>query len=66
VLERDLRLLAGGRTTKEIAGDLRSNDPLHFSSRSQIYREKLESERQNSGLNESLVAGYGLVGPVLL
>lgn len=45
----------------EIAGDLRSNDPLHFSSRSQVYREKLESERQSSGLTESLVAGYGLI-----
>jgi len=46
---------------EEIAADLRSNDPLHFSSRAQVYREKLESERQNSGLNESLVAGCGKI-----
>ncbi len=46
---------------EEIAADLRSSDPLRFSSRSQVYREKLESERQNSGLNESLVAGRGKI-----
>lgn len=45
----------------EIAGDLRSTDPLRFSSRSQVYREKLESERQNLGVAESLVIGYGLI-----
>jgi acetyl-CoA carboxylase carboxyl transferase subunit beta len=45
----------------EIAADLRSNDPLHFSSRSQVYREKLESARQTSGLTESVVVGYGLI-----
>src|SRR5215813_26564 len=41
----------------EIAHDLRSTDPLQFSSRSQVYREKLETARQSSGLSESLIAG---------
>jgi acetyl-CoA carboxylase carboxyl transferase subunit beta len=48
-------------TFQEIAGELRPSDPLQFASRSQVYREKLESERQSSGLNESVVTGRGLI-----
>src|SRR5262249_25980699 len=58
--ERLEQLLDSG-SFEELAADLRSNDPLHFSSRAQVYREKLESERQTSGLNESLVAGCGTI-----
>ena len=56
-----IELLLDPDSFEEVAANLRSNDPLHFSSRSQVYREKLETERQNSGLNESLVAGCGKI-----
>jgi acetyl-CoA carboxylase carboxyl transferase subunit beta len=45
----------------ELAGDLIPVDPLHFVSRSQKYREKLEEERAKSGLKESVVAGTGRI-----
>jgi acetyl-CoA carboxylase carboxyl transferase subunit beta len=45
----------------ELAGDLIPLDPLHFVSRSQVYREKLEENREKSGLKESVVAGTGRI-----
>jgi acetyl-CoA carboxylase carboxyl transferase subunit beta len=45
----------------ELAGDLVSVDPLHFVSRSQKYREKLDEVRAKSGLKESVVAGTGRI-----
>jgi acetyl-CoA carboxylase carboxyl transferase subunit beta len=45
----------------ELAADLIPVDPLHFVSRSQKYREKLEELRANTGLKESVVAGTGRI-----
>jgi acetyl-CoA carboxylase carboxyl transferase subunit beta len=45
----------------ELAGDLIPVDPLHFVSRSQKYREKLDEVRAKSGLKESVVAGTGRI-----
>jgi acetyl-CoA carboxylase carboxyl transferase subunit beta len=45
----------------ELAADLIPVDPLHFVSRSQKYREKLDEERAKSGLKESVVAGTGRI-----
>jgi acetyl-CoA carboxylase carboxyl transferase subunit beta len=50
----------------ELAGDLVPVDPLHFVSRSQKYREKLEEERAKSGLKESVVAGTGRIEDLAL
>jgi acetyl-CoA carboxylase carboxyl transferase subunit beta len=45
----------------ELAADLIPVDPLHFVSRSQKYREKLEELRASTGLKESVVAGTGRI-----
>lgn len=45
----------------ELAADLIPVDPLHFVSRSQKYREKLEELRASTGLRESVVAGTGRI-----
>lgn len=52
-----IRLLADERSFREFAVELRSSDPLGFVSRSQSYAAKLETEYENSGLNDSVVAG---------
>nr|HET6905300.1 acetyl-CoA carboxylase, carboxyltransferase subunit beta [Ktedonobacteraceae bacterium] len=45
----------------EMEADIVSVDPLHFSSQSQIYAEKLEHERKKVALNEAVVIGHALI-----
>ena len=59
--EERIALLLDPDSFVEIAGDLRSSDPLHFVSRSQSYQAKLESERATTGLNEGVVVGRGRI-----
>lgn len=56
-----IELLLDPDSFQEIAGEMRSTDPLSFVSRSQSYRAKLQSEHANSGLPEGVVIGRGLV-----
>ncbi|MBA3825579.1 MAG: acetyl-CoA carboxylase carboxyltransferase subunit beta [Ktedonobacterales bacterium] len=42
--------------------DLRSADPLHFSSRNVAYAEKLDEARAKTGISESVIAGMGAIG----
>src|SRR5579884_235100 len=63
-----VHLLLDPDSFQEFASDVGPSDPLRFVSRSQSYREKLASERENTGLDESVVVGRGrLAGvPVVL
>lgn len=45
----------------ELDGDLRSNDPLRFVSRSQPYAAKLDEAREKTGVSESVIAGMGAI-----
>jgi acetyl-CoA carboxylase carboxyl transferase subunit beta len=56
-----VELLLDKDSFEEFAQDLRSADPLEFVSKSQSYRTKLETERANAGLNESVVVGRGRI-----
>ncbi len=56
-----IELLVDPGSFEELGRELRSTDPLNFVSRAQSYLTKLESERMSTGLNESVVTGWGLV-----
>jgi acetyl-CoA carboxylase carboxyl transferase subunit beta len=56
-----IELLVDQGSFVEVDADIISADPLHFVSQSQIYAEKLKSERQKLGLNESVVIGYARI-----
>ena len=56
-----IKLLVDQDSFVEVDADIVSADPLHFVSRSQTYAEKLESERQKVGLNESVVIGHATI-----
>ena len=56
-----IKLLVDQGSFVEVDADIVSADPLHFVSRSQTYAEKLESERQKVGLNESVVIGHAAI-----
>ncbi len=43
----------------EINADMRSGDPLGFASEGEVYPQKAASTRRKSGINESLITGYG-------
>ncbi len=54
-------LLVDPDSFTELDADMRSSDPLEFVSRSQSYKEKLQREREASGLNEGVVIGSGRI-----
>ncbi|HEX9067148.1 MAG TPA: acetyl-CoA carboxylase, carboxyltransferase subunit beta [Ktedonobacterales bacterium] len=59
--QRRIDLLLDPETFEEFAGELRSNDPLHFVSRSQSYKDKLAAEATSTGLSEAVVVGHGTI-----
>jgi acetyl-CoA carboxylase carboxyl transferase subunit beta len=56
-----IELLTDPASFTEIDQDIISVDPLHFSSRSQVYATKLEEERQAVNLNEGVVSGHATI-----
>ncbi len=56
-----IELLTDPASFTEIDRDIISADPLHFSSRSQVYATKLAEERQAVNLNEGVVSGCATV-----
>jgi acetyl-CoA carboxylase carboxyl transferase subunit beta len=56
-----IELLTDPASFNEIDRDIISVDPLHFSSRSQVYVTKLEEERQAVNLNEGVVSGHATI-----
>jgi acetyl-CoA carboxylase carboxyl transferase subunit beta len=57
-----IELLVDQGSFVERDADLVSSDPLHFVSQSQVYTQKLESERQKADLQESVIIGHALIG----
>jgi acetyl-CoA carboxylase carboxyl transferase subunit beta len=55
--EERIKLLADEDSFDEFARGMSLSDPLGFVSRSQPYRAKLETERQNTGLDDAVVVG---------
>ncbi len=45
----------------EFAANLRSTDPLRFVARSGAYRDKLEAEREKTGMEDAVVVGHGRI-----
>jgi acetyl-CoA carboxylase carboxyl transferase subunit beta len=45
----------------EVNAHIRTADPLKFASEEEVYPEKIAKTRKKSGINESLVTGYGTV-----
>jgi acetyl-CoA carboxylase carboxyl transferase subunit beta len=45
----------------EFAGNLRSTDPLGFVARSGAYRDKLEAERDKTGMEEAVMVGHARI-----
>lgn len=56
-----IELLLDPETFQPISDDLQPVDPLHFVSRSQSYRSKLQTEQASSGLSEGVAIGKGLI-----
>jgi acetyl-CoA carboxylase carboxyl transferase subunit beta len=56
-----IELLVDQGSFVEVDANIISADPLHFACQSQIYAEKLESERLKVGLNESVVIGHATI-----
>lgn len=56
-----IELLVDQGSFVEVDANIISADPLHFASQSQIYAEKLESERLKVGLNESVIIGHAAI-----
>lgn len=56
-----IKLLADEDSFEEFARGMRLSDPLGFVSRSQPYRAKLETERQNTGLDDAVVVGLARI-----
>lgn len=54
-------LLLDPGSFREFANDLPLADPLHFSSRALSYATDLKSKRESTGLDESVVVGYGQI-----
>ena len=46
----------------EINANLTTADPLNFSGEGEVYPQKIAQTRKKSGINESLITGYGTVG----
>src|SRR5215469_4020442 len=51
-------LLADPGSFVEMDADIISVDPLHFVSRSEVYADKLEEKRRDTGMNEAVVIGH--------
>ncbi len=45
----------------EINAELKTGDPLKFASEGEVYPQKIAQTRRKSGINESLITGYGTV-----
>jgi acetyl-CoA carboxylase carboxyl transferase subunit beta len=50
----------------EFAANLRSSDPLRFVARSGAYRDKLESEREKTGMDDAVVVGHARIDNIPL
>jgi acetyl-CoA carboxylase carboxyl transferase subunit beta len=59
--DRRIEQIADEGTFEDLTPGLRSADPLRFVSRSQSYRDKLESERAATGLNAGVVTGRATI-----
>ncbi|HEX9035767.1 MAG TPA: acetyl-CoA carboxylase, carboxyltransferase subunit beta [Ktedonobacterales bacterium] len=51
---------------REFAANLRSTDPLQFVARSGSYRDKLESEREKTGMEDAVVIGHARIDDIPL
>lgn len=56
-----IEILVDSGSFAEMDANLVSIDPLHFTSQSQIYAEKLEEERRKSGVNSAVVTGQATI-----
>src|SRR5581483_7386759 len=56
-----IQLLVDAASYVEFDADVVSADPLHFVSQSQVYAQKLVSEREKTGLNEAVTTGYATI-----
>ena len=56
-----IALLVDQDSFVETDADIVSTDPLHFASRSQSYKAKLDEEHNNVGLNEGVVVGHASI-----
>ncbi|MBA2393526.1 MAG: acetyl-CoA carboxylase carboxyltransferase subunit beta [Ktedonobacteraceae bacterium] len=54
-------LLVDADSFVEVDADIASADPLNFVSQSQVYAEKLKSERQKAQINEGVVIGHATI-----
>ncbi|MGH2505081.1 MAG: acetyl-CoA carboxylase, carboxyltransferase subunit beta, partial [Ktedonobacterales bacterium] len=66
-LER-IELLVDPDSFNEFAANLRSTDPLRFVARSGAYRDKLEAEREKTGMEDAVMTGLARIEetPVVL
>ncbi len=56
-----IELLVDRDSFVEQDADIISVDPLKFVSRAQVYAQKLEEERKDSGLNEAVIIGHATI-----
>lgn len=61
-----IQILLDPGSFEELAQELHSIDPLHFTSLSQSYQAKLEFERASTELSEAVVVGRGRIEGLLL
>lgn len=57
-------ILLDPKTFQEIGSRISSSDPLKFSDGKGSYAEKAAETRQKTGLNESIVTGYGAINGI--
>lgn len=57
----DMLVDPGPENFTEFAANLRSTDPLRFVARSGAYRDKLEAEREKTGMEDAVMVGLGRI-----
>jgi acetyl-CoA carboxylase carboxyl transferase subunit beta len=63
-----IQYLADEGTFEQVWADLRSSDPLRFTSKGLSYKERLKAEQERSGQNEAMIIGKAFIKgrPVIL
>lgn len=56
-----IELLVDRDSFTEFSANLRSTDPLHFMARSGAYRDKLEAEREKTGMEDAVIVGHARI-----
>lgn len=56
-----IELLVDPDSFTEFSANLRSTDPLHFMARSGAYRDKLEAEREKTGMEDAVIVGHARI-----